>query len=312
MFLKTQVIVNPESNQGRTRKKWNQIKEALQSFLKEFKYEFTDKPLQAIEIARAAIKEGTELIVGIGGDGTMNEIANGFYENRKIINPETMLGIVPSGTGCDLTKSLKIPSGLKNSLKVITQAPSALIDVGRVTFKSHIGEDAERFFLNVADFGIGGEVVNKVNQKRLERRASSYFRCLISTFIKYKNKKLKMKIDNEEIPEDEYLIGAVANGKIFGKGMKIAPYAQLDDGLFDFILIKGMKLLEFLRNSLKIYTGTHLSHHKVSMIRGRKIEVLPTEEEEDVLIELDGEQVGKLPATFENVTKNFQIKGYLY
>lgn len=89
MFQKTQVIVNPESNKGRTRKKWKHIKEALKIFLKEFKCEFTEKPSQAIEISRAAIKEGTELIVGVGGDGTMNEIANGFYENQKIINPET-------------------------------------------------------------------------------------------------------------------------------------------------------------------------------------------------------------------------------
>jgi diacylglycerol kinase family enzyme len=124
MSLKTQVIVNPESNKGRTRQKWDQIKDGLKSFIKEFKYEFTEKPLQATEISREAIKEGTELIVGVGGDGTINEIANGFYENKKIINPDTTLGIVPSGTGCDFTRSLNIPLGLKNALKVITQAPS--------------------------------------------------------------------------------------------------------------------------------------------------------------------------------------------
>jgi len=98
------VIVNPESNKGKTRRRWKEIQEALKSFLKEFKCEFTEKPFQATEISRTAIKEGTELVVGVGGDGTMNEIANGFYENREIINPETALGIVPSGTGCDFTR----------------------------------------------------------------------------------------------------------------------------------------------------------------------------------------------------------------
>jgi diacylglycerol kinase (ATP) len=174
MSLKTQVIVNPESDQGKTRKRWKHIKEGLKSFLKEFKYEFTEKPLQAIEISRVAIKEGTELIVGVGGDGTMNEIANGFYENQKIINPVVSLGIVPSGSGCDFTKSLNIPRGFKNALEVITQAPSSLIDVGRARFKSPSGEEEERFFVNVADFGIGGEVVKKVNQNRMGRKASSY------------------------------------------------------------------------------------------------------------------------------------------
>ena len=310
MLIKIQVIVNPESNKGKTRKKWKHIKEGLKSFLKEFKYEFTEKPLQATEISRYAIKEGTELIVGVGGDGTMNEIANGFYENQRIINPEASLGIVPSGTGCDFTRSLNIPSKLKKALEVITQAPSALIDVGRARFKGHSGKEEERFFINVADFGIGGEVVNKVNQSRMRRKASSYLRCLISTFVTYKNKKLRIRIDDEELPMDEYLVGTVSNGRIFGKGMKIAPNAKLDDGLFDVVLIKGMKMFEFFRNVWRIYTGSHLSHPKISLIRGRKVEAFAGEDENDVLIEIDGEQLGKLPATFEIIPRNFLVKGY--
>jgi len=305
------VIINPESNKGKTGKRWKYIKEGLKSFLKEFKYEFTEKPLQAIEISRIAIKEGMELIVGVGGDGTMNEIANGFYENQKIVNPEVSLGIVPSGTGCDFTRSLNIPSKLKNALEVITQAPSSLIDIGRAKFKSHSGKEEERYFVNVADFGIGGEVVKKVSQNKMRRKASSYMRCLISTFITYKNKKLSIRIDDEELPVDEYMIGAISNGRIFGKGMKIAPDARLDDGLFDVVLIKGMKMLEFFRNAWKIYLGTHLSHPKISLIRGRKIEAVAEDDESEVLIEIDGEQLGKLPATFEIIPHNFLVKGYL-
>lgn len=309
-FLKTQVIVNPESNKGRTRQRWKYIKEGIKVFIKEFKYEFTEKPLQAIEITRDAIKSGSDLIIGVGGDGTMNEIANGFFEDRKIINPEATLGIVPSGTGCDFTKSLNIPSGLKNALKVITQARSALIDIGKVTFKNHSGKDSERFFVNISDFGIGGEVVRNVNQKRMERKATSYLRCLISTMIQYRNKRLRIRINDRELLVDDYLAGVVANGRIFGKGMKIAPRAKLDDGLFDFVLIKAMKFLEFCRHGWKIYTGSHLSVSKISLIRAEKIEALP-EGNEEVLIELDGEQLGKLPAIFEIVPQNFLVKGNL-
>ena len=311
MLLKTQVIVNPESNKGKTRKKWNHIKEGLRSFLKEFKYEFTEKPFQATEISRAAIKEGTELIVGVGGDGTMNEIANGFYEDKKIINPETALGIVPSGTGCDFIKSLNIPGGFKNALRVITQAHSSLIDIGRVRFKNHSGREEERFFLNISDFGIGGEVARKINENRMKRKASSYLKCLISTFVTYKNKKLRIKIDDEELPVDDYMIGTVSNGKIFGKGMKIAPEAKLDDGLFDVVLVKAMKKLEFFRNAWKIYTGSHLSHPKIFFIRGQKIEAIAEGDEDDVLIEIDGEQLGKLPATFEIVPRSILVKANL-
>jgi diacylglycerol kinase family enzyme len=194
-------------------------------------------------------------------------------------------------------------------MKIITQSPASWIDIGRVRFRSHSGQYEERYFLNVADFGIGGEVVKKVNENRMKRKASSYLRCLISTFIAYKNKKVKLRIDNQDFPVEDYLVGTVSNGKIFGKGMKVAPQAKLDDGLFDVVLVKGMKAFQFFRNVWRIYTGTHLSHPKISLIRGKKVEAYPEEGEEDVLIELDGEQLGKLPATFEIITRNFLIKG---
>lgn len=306
--VKTQVIVNPESNQGRTRRRWKDIKEAIRSFIHEFKYDFTEKPFQAAEIAREAIKDGSELIIGVGGDGTMNEIANGFFEGRTLINPETALGILPSGTGCDLTRSLNIPRGLRGALRIITQMSPSRIDLGRVTFKDHAGNDSARFFLNVADFGVGAEVVKKVNQRRMERRASSYVRCLVSTMVGYRSKPIRIRIDGRDLPEDDYLVGAVANGRIFGKGMKIAPAAELDDGLFDFVLVKGMRFLEFCRHGWKVFLGTHLSHPKISLVRARRIEAF-TPGQEVVHLELDGEQPGRLPATFEIFPRRFQVKG---
>jgi len=310
MRLKTQVIVNPESNRGRTRKRWGEIRDGLRSFIREFKFEFTDKPFHATDLAREAIKDGTELVIGVGGDGTMNEIANGFYENRKIINPETTLGVVPSGTGCDLIKSLNIPAGLKDALKVITEAPSVRMDVGKVRYRSNAGGEEDRFFLNVADFGLGGEVVRRVAERRLQRKASSYVRCLVTTMVQYKNKRVRIRVDGENLPEGEYLIGAVANGKIFGKGMKVAPDARLDDGLFDAVLVKGFKFFEFCRHGWKLMNGSHVTHPKVTVIKGRRIDAWP-EEGEDVLLELDGEQLGRLPATFEIFPQNLLIKGFL-
>jgi YegS/Rv2252/BmrU family lipid kinase len=310
MFLKTQVIVNPESDKGRTKRRWEYIKEGLKNFIKEFKYEFTERPLQATEISRMAIREGSDLIVGVGGDGTMNEIANGFYENKTIINPQAALGVVPSGSGCDFTRSLNIPLRLKNALKVVAQAPSSWIDIGMAKFKNHSGQDEERFFLNVADFGIGGEVVRKVNQNRMKKKASSYLRCLLSTFVAYTNKRIRVRIDDQDFPAEKYLVGAISNGKIFGKGMKIAPEAKLDDDLFDVVLVKAMKALEFFRNVWRIYSGSHLSHPKISLLRGHRVEALAENGQEEVLIEIDGEQVGVLPVIFEVIPQGLLVKGY--
>jgi len=307
-LLKTQIIINPESNKGQTGKKWGLIKEALSNFFKEFKYEFTEEPTHATQLSRSAVKKGTDLVVGVGGDGTINEIANGFFENREIINPHTSLGIVPSGTGSDFSKSLNIPQDLKKSMEVITQRQqSDVIDIGKIHYKSLTGNDEERYFLNVADFGFGGEVVKRVEQKRLKRKASSYLRTLIFTFASYKSKKLRVRVDEKEYPADEYLIGAVSNGSIFGKGMKIAPFAVLDDGFLDVILVKGMDKIEFFWNVWRIYQGTHLSHPKIEFLRGRKIEVF-SEDEKDVLIEADGELIGKAPVTFEIVPHILSVR----
>ena len=310
MRIKTQVIVNPESNHGRTRKRWAEIRDALKSFLKDYRCEFTEKPAQATDIAREAIKDGTELVVGVGGDGTMNEIANGFYEGRTIINPETALGIVPAGTGCDLTKSFNIPTRLKDALQVITEAPSSSIDVGKATFQSAGGGTEERYFLNIADFGVGGEVVRRVNERRLEHRASSYVRCLVETMIRYRSRLVRVRVDGRELPEADYLIGAVANGRVFGKGMKIAPEARLDDGLFDTVLVRGLRFVEFCRHGWKLMNGSHLSYEKVSLVRGRRVEA-ETIGPEPVLLELDGEQLGRLPATFEILPRGLLVKGCL-
>ena len=310
MRHKTQVIVNPASNKGRTRKRWGEIRDGLKSRLREFKFEFTEKPQHATDIAREAIKDGTDLVIGVGGDGTMNEIANGFFEDSRIINPEATLGLVPSGTGCDLMRSLNIPPGLKGALRVLTEAPPVRMDVGRVRYRNNAGAEEDRVFLNVADFGLGGEVVREVAERRLQRKASSYVRCLVTTMLSYRNKRVRIRVDGRDLPDGEYLIGAVANGRIFGKGMKVAPDARLDDGLFDSVLVRGFRFLEFCRHGWKLMNGTHVTHPKVTVVRGRTVEAWPAEGEE-VLLELDGDQLGRLPATFEIIPRHLPVKGFL-
>jgi len=309
--LKTQVIINPASAKGETRKRWTQIREGLKHFIHEFQFVFTERPAHAIDLARNSLREGTELIIGVGGDGTLNEIANGFFDGEKPVNEKAALGIIPSGSGCDLMRSLQIPTKLGGAMALLQSAPPIPIDVGKVTFRTPDGRTAERYFLNVADFGLGGEVVREVNRKRLERKAASYVKCLATTVLRYRNKKVRIRIDGQELPRNEYMIGAIANGRVFGKGMKIAPEAKLDDGLFDAVLVRGMKLFEFARQSWKLINGSHLGYRKVDLIRGRRVEAYPEDESEDILLEMDGEQLGLLPATFDLIPRGLLVKGYL-
>ena len=155
-------------------------------------------------------------------------------------------------------------------------------------------------------------MVRHMNLNRMKRKKASYLKSTICTFLRYKNKRLDVKIDGEDLPTENYMIGAIANGQVFGKGMRAAPDAKLDDGVFDVLLVKGMKMLEFLRTVKRLYAGTHLPHPKIDLIHAQKVEVSPAPEEtQDVLIEVDGEQVGQAPVTFEILPGCFPVKANL-
>ncbi|MGQ9618606.1 MAG: diacylglycerol/lipid kinase family protein [Candidatus Aminicenantia bacterium] len=306
-FPKTRVIVNPEASKGETKKRWAQIKTALKSLIKEFKFEFTEKPLQAIEITRESIKDGYEFIVGVGGDGTINEIANGFFENERIMNPEATMGIIPSGTGNDFVKSLKIPRRIKDAINHLKDGRILRIDVGKVRFVDHNGFQTTRFFLNVADFGIGGEVVKRVNKKDISKRGKwAYWRALFESAMKFKGCKVKVFVGNREFTKN-FFIGAIANGRIFGGNMLIAPSASVEDGLFDIVLVESISFIELMRNAIRLIKGTHLTHPKVEFLKDRIVKAIP--EEGNVMIEIDGEQPGFLPAIFEVVPEVIRVKG---
>ncbi len=306
IFPKTRVIVNPEASKGETRRKWRHIKEALKSLIRDFRFEFTEKPLQAIEITRDSIKEGYEFIEGVGGDGTINEIANGFFENEAVVNPDATLGIIPSGTGNDFVKSIKIPKKIKEAIKTLKEGKILKIDVGKATFIDHRGFQTTRFFLNVADFGIGGEVVKRVNRKDVSKRGKwAYWKALFESAIKFKGCKVKVFIGDKEITRNFY-IGAVANGRIFGGNMLIAPHASIEDGFFDIVLVENISFMELIKNGVRLIRGTHLTHPKVQFFRDKWIKAFS--EEGNVMIEMDGEQPGFLPAFFEIVPATIRVR----
>ena len=133
---KVHVIVNPSSARGETENRWASIKSAIKNYYSEFKYIFTEKPDQATEIARQVISEGFNLIIGVGGDGTLNEITNGFFskKDRKLISDEASLGIIPSGTGSDFIRFLKIPRDFGKSVELIKNSDKKKVDIGKITF----------------------------------------------------------------------------------------------------------------------------------------------------------------------------------
>jgi len=301
------VIVNPFSARGQTEKKWETIRLAIKTHFREFKFVFTEKPRQATEIARSLIRDGFDLIIGVGGDGTLNEISSGFFSDftGKTINRDAALGIIPSGTGSDFIRFMKVPREFEKSAARIKNSKNKKIDIGKITYGGVNGK--EQYFINVADFGLGAEVIKKVaNVQSVQRGALTYYRGLLATIMNYRSKTVMLTIDGIQQLQGEYLIGAVANGRIFGGGMIIAPQAEPDDGYFDLVLIEDMKKFEIIRNSRHLYAGTIAKNPKVVIMKARKIEV---RSDEEVYTEYDGEMGEKLPAEFSIIEKalNFRM-----
>jgi YegS/Rv2252/BmrU family lipid kinase len=299
-------VVNPVSGNGRTQKEWPQIREAIKESLSEFDFEFTDGPKDAIAITRQALRDGYEMIVSVGGDGTHNEVVNGFFDGERCINPEAILAFISRGTGSDLIKTLNIPKDTRLSAKLLAGKDSQKVDVGHLIYRSHEGRWDDRYFLNIASFGISGEVDELLSKttKALGGFTSFLWASLLSIF-RHRNKTVVLEIDDESPFEASVVLVAVANGQYFGGGMWLAPMASMEDGFFDIIIARDLNHFEILMLFGKIYRGSHTSHPKVDCLKGKKI---LAKSEEKVLLDIDGEALGMLPATFEVFPKALRVK----
>jgi YegS/Rv2252/BmrU family lipid kinase len=307
--MKTLVIVNPNSANGSTGKKWPEIREALMEHIGSFEEKFTDATGHATDLVREGLRSGAGRIISVGGDGTNNEVVNGFFDGTAPLRKEAVLGFVPRGTGGDLRKTLGIGKELKSCLPVLARGHTRAIDLGAVEFEDHRGKRVRRLFVNITSFGIGGLVDKKVNEssKALGGKTSFFIGTLKALFA-YKNKLVRLKVSSgAETALDESLRinnVAVANGQFFGGGMWVAPDARMDDGLFDVVILGDMSKSDVIFKASRIYKGTHLALEKVKMVRGSRVEAACDEE---VLIDMDGEQPGRLPITLDILPRAIQL-----
>jgi diacylglycerol kinase (ATP) len=299
-------VVNPAAANGRIRNEWSAILEASRAeYSANLEFALTGGPGDATLIARQALKGGYDVVVSVGGDGTLNEVVNGFFEDERPVNPSASLGVISLGTGSDFIKTLGIPRDLHACLEILKRANIKVIDTVRTVVTSTDGSRKVRYFINVGEFGSGGAVVEKVNRttKALGGRIS-FLWGILTTLPRYKNKEITFSVDGGE--ERTALLNnfVVANGRFYGGGLKPAPEASLDDGLLDIVTMGDFRFREVLFSLGKLREGTHLSNPKVWFVRGRKV---VARSDKEVLIEEDGELVGTLPAEFEIVPKSVSL-----
>jgi YegS/Rv2252/BmrU family lipid kinase len=271
----------------------------------DYDVRFTERHGYGTSLVSEAIKDGYELIVAVGGDGTINEAVNGFFDKGKPLNPEAALALMSIGTGSDFVKTLEFPTTPFEAAERIRSGKVWTVDLGKCSFVGLDGEQRSRFFINIAGFGSEGAVVDKVNRTTKAFGGSvSFVLAILTTFLTYKNKLTKYRIDDS--PEEEKILNtfAVANGRFYASGTKAAPNAQLDDGLFGIISIGDIGFLTLVSNLGKFRNGTYLEDPRVSFWRGTTV---VASSEETQLVEMDGEVVGRLPARFEMLPKAMKL-----
>lgn len=301
-WARTTAVVNPHSWGDRTGLVWPDIEARLRRSIGPIKVVFTDAPMAATRLTKEALKQGMEQIIAVGGDGTVNEVVNGFFEEGRPINPEAILAILTSGTGRDFGRTFDMPLDIFDQVERLATSEVHAIDLGKLTFINERGEEETRYFDNIASFGLSGATDLAVNRLTYAKKFGGKFAFLWGMFkalAAYKNQPVHITIDDAFDQVVNVTTVAVCNGRYFGGSMHMAPRAKPDDGLFDVIMVADVGRIELLLKTGKIYRGEHLGEVKVTALRGRKITATPVDGVGPVLLDVDGEAPGRLPATFE-------------
>jgi len=307
------VIINPQSAGGATRDAWPKIASELNQHFGPFRPEFTRAPGDSVRVAAEAARKGARLIIACGGDGTISEVANGILSSGT----EAELGILPSGTGGDFRRTLKIPSRTADAARILGNGRTRLLDVGTVTFTNKSGKNDTRYFLGVASFGMSADVVARVKEAdgggpaRLPKWLSgrlSFGIAMAETAVKTKPIRVAVQLDDD--PERHMTVAnlCIANARYFGGGMKIAPDAKLDDGKLDVISIGDIGAARILANAPRLYLGAHLGIPEVGHALASKVTARPVNIDHSIELEVDGELPGYLPATFQILPEALRVR----
>jgi diacylglycerol kinase (ATP) len=296
-------LVNPASGNGATGKRWPELQRQAADFGLAGHVELSARPGGLAELARSAADEGAELVVAVGGDGTVHEVANGLMRAQRRPLPE--LGILARGTGDDFVRALGIPTADIDALTVLRDGRARDLDVGRVTYRTAAGAEAQSYFVSMAGVGMSGAVARRLNttSKRLGGKVAGLV-ATFAVFSRWRNVDLRVTVGGEQRDGrmEDVLVG---NTEFHNGGMRLCPGARPDDGAFDVLLIGDLTKADLVRVLPKLYKGTHLPHPKAELLRGATVSV---ESSTPLPIELDGEQPGTTPVRFEVVPGELRVR----
>ncbi len=309
-------IINPVSGGGRGKARWEKLLPEIRKTWPHFECVYTQSSDDTVRQAALAVQNGFRWIIAGGGDGTLNGVVNGALQEIKLksaakkeksalslVESELVLGVFPLGSGDDFKRTLGWSSDSREAIKHLKSRKVQKIDIGRVEFLNHHQKTETRYFINVADFGLGGQVMYDVNRSTKTFGAwITYLYQEILSFYRFKPHAIIVETPETNYHIHETTIGVVANGRYFGCKLCIAPHAKIDDGLFDVLIVKRLGVLGFLQVLPKLYRGVNIEGENTLRLKATRIQVQPVSTD-PVWLNLDGEQLGSIPATFEILPK---------
>jgi diacylglycerol kinase (ATP) len=306
------IIVNPKSAGGSTRDNWSALASDLRAHFGPYNVAFTKAAGDGVVMAKAAAELGREFIIACGGDGTINEVANGILESGRDVE----FGVLPSGTGGDFRRSLGIPQSPREAARALRDGRTKRIDVGRVTFQSHQGQTVSRYFLNVSSFGLAASIIERVKSNKAlnwlplggVRGRANFALSTLQEVVSLDPVTVRVKVDDGKERLLQTINFCVANARYFGGGMMIAPEAKLDDGKLDLVNIGDIRTAKILLNAYTLYRGSHLDLKEVKSSLVKRIEVSQVALNTEIHLETDGELPGRLPAIYEIVPAAMRVR----
>jgi YegS/Rv2252/BmrU family lipid kinase len=287
------LVVNPNSARRATGKKWPQLEAKLRTILPPFDVALSSRRGDAARIA--AEGRGYETIVAVGGDGTINEVANGILDAKL----PAALGVLPRGTGSDFARTIGVPHGLGAAARVLAENRRKRIDAGRACYVVQGAREESRWFVNAAEVGIGGMVVEAVNHPSRPLPGPSAFMWAIATTL-FRHRPTEMTVTTDGGQPRRILLSNawIANGRYSGGGILSAPRARVDDGLLDVVLLEHANPFVRLAGLPGLRNGK-FTEMRQAEYRHARTAAFGARAGAHQLVELDGDAVGMTPASFE-------------
>jgi diacylglycerol kinase (ATP) len=278
------VVANPAAGHGKAGTLIGRVASQLHTLGIDHQVRVSESAAELEDLAHRAAEEGADIVAVLGGDGSVGAAANG------LVGTAAALAILPAGTGDDFAKAVG-PAKLEAAARLLAVPDIREVDLLKVTAGAQ-----ERYVVNIAGAGFDSEVNETANAMSIRLGGTgTYIVAVLRTLRRFVPASYAIEVDGERVTTDAMLV-VVGNSRSYGGGMRVLPDARIDDGLLDVCIVHALSAPAFLRAFPRVFRGTHVSHPRVTMLRGRRV---TAEANRRIQVYGDGERIGSLPAIFE-------------